>query len=111
LILLLAKWQVSDYRGAATVPQVLPNAKALIADKSHDSDWFRKALSDLDITPHIPGRKNHEMPRVASGSVQNDTLRIFPYSRHSLRSPRMSGMKTKRHFAAVAPMTAVRKSP
>jgi hypothetical protein len=36
--LLLAKWQVSDYRGAATVPQVLPNAKALIADKSHDSD-------------------------------------------------------------------------
>ena len=53
--------RISDYRGAATVLQTLPDAKVLIADKGYDSDWFRQALSDLDITPCIPGRKNRKV--------------------------------------------------
>jgi transposase len=62
LILLLTEGQVSDYRGAATVLQTLPDAEVLIADKGYDSNWFRQALSDLDITPCIPGRKNRKAP-------------------------------------------------
>jgi transposase len=62
LILLLTEGQVSDYRGAATVLQTLPDAEVLIADKGYDSNWFRQALSDLDITPCIPGRKNRKVP-------------------------------------------------
>jgi transposase len=58
LIFLITEGQVSDYRGAATVLRTLPDAKVLIADKGYGSDWFRQALSDLDITPCIPGRKN-----------------------------------------------------
>jgi transposase len=61
LILLLTEGQVSDYRGAATILQTLPDAEVLIADKGYDSDWFRQALSDLDITPCIPGRKNRKV--------------------------------------------------
>ena len=34
----------------------------MIADQRHDSDWFREALSGLDITPCIPGRKNRKVP-------------------------------------------------
>lgn len=62
MILLLTEGQVSDYRGAATVLTDLPNADALIADKGYDSDWFREALTDLKITPCIPGRANLKVP-------------------------------------------------
>jgi transposase len=62
LILLLTEGQVSDYRGAATVLPDLPDADVLIADKGHDSDWFREALTDLKITPCIPGRANRKAP-------------------------------------------------
>ncbi len=61
--MLLTEGQVSDYRGAATVLPVLPpDAAAMIADRGYDSDWFREALTDLDITPCIPGRKNRKVP-------------------------------------------------
>ena len=67
MILLLTEGQVSDYRGAATVlPDLpdadLPDADVLIADKGYDSDWFREALTDLEITPCIPGRANRKAP-------------------------------------------------
>jgi transposase len=54
--------RVSDYRGGATVLPALPDAETLIADKDYDSDWFRQALSDLKISPCIPGRKNRRAP-------------------------------------------------
>jgi putative transposase len=58
LILQLTEGQVSDYRGAAMVLSVLPpDATAMIADRGYVSDWFREALTDLDITPCIPNRK------------------------------------------------------
>jgi len=53
---------VSDYRGAATVLPALPEPNVLIADKGCDSDWFREALSDLDIRPCIPGRSSRKEP-------------------------------------------------
>ncbi len=34
----------------------------LIADKGYDSNWFRDALSELDIEPCIPGRSNRNAP-------------------------------------------------
>jgi hypothetical protein len=37
LILPLTEGQVSDHRGAATVPPDPPDADVLIADKGHDS--------------------------------------------------------------------------
>ena len=62
MILLLTEGQVSDYRGAATVLTDLPEADVLIADKGYDSDWFREALTFLEITPCIPGRTNRKAP-------------------------------------------------
>ena len=60
MILLLTEGQVSDYRGAATVLTDLPEADVLIADKGYDSDWFREALTFLEITPCIPVRTNRK---------------------------------------------------
>ena len=62
MILLLTEGQVSDYRGAAIVLPVLPDADTLIADRGYDSDWFRHALVDRGIEPCIPGRKNRKQP-------------------------------------------------
>jgi putative transposase len=62
LILLLTEGQVSDYRGAATVLPNLPAADRLIADKGYDrcAARFREALTELEITPCIPGRANRK---------------------------------------------------
>jgi hypothetical protein len=38
--MLLSEGEMSDYRGAALMLNVLPNAKALLADKGYDADWF-----------------------------------------------------------------------
>ena len=62
MILLLTEGQVSDYRGAATLLTDLPEADVLIADKGYESDWFREALTVLEITPCIPGRTNRKAP-------------------------------------------------
>ena len=62
LILLLTEGQVSDHRGAASILPALPPADILIADKRHDSDWFRQALMSLGIEPCIPGRNGRKKP-------------------------------------------------
>ena len=62
MILLLTEGQVSDYKGAATMLPVLPEAEILIADRGYDSDWFRAALESRDIEPCIPGRKGRRTP-------------------------------------------------
>lgn len=50
--------QVSDYIGAAALPDELPKAKWLLADRGHDADWYRDALQAKGITPCSPGRKS-----------------------------------------------------
>ena len=36
---------MSDYKGAALMLPALPKARALLADKGYDADWFRAALA------------------------------------------------------------------
>lgn len=38
--------QASDYTGAAALPSSLPDAEWLLADRGHDADWIREALTD-----------------------------------------------------------------
>jgi len=45
LVTLLLEGQMSDYKGAALMFNALPRAKAMIADKGYDGDWFRHALA------------------------------------------------------------------
>jgi putative transposase len=91
LILLPTEGQVSGYRGAATVLPVLPpDATAMIADRGYDSDWLREALSDLDITPCIPGRKKRKVP------VEYDTK---PYRQHNLVERMFGRLKDWRRVA------------
>jgi len=62
IILLLSEGQLSDYKGAALLVDVLPKAKVLLADKGYDADWFRQALTERGITPCIPPRTNRKIP-------------------------------------------------
>lgn len=66
--------QVSDYTGAATLPDNLPKARWLLGDRGCDADWFRGALLAKAIEPCIPGRKSRLQP------VKYDKHR---YRRHS----------------------------
>ncbi len=52
--LLLTAGQVSDYTGAAALLSSLNPAKALLADKGHDADWFRDALAERKVVACIP---------------------------------------------------------
>ena len=54
--------QASDYRGAATMFDALPEADAPIADKGYDSGRFRQALAGRGIASCIPGRANSKKP-------------------------------------------------
>ena len=60
--MLLSEGQMSDYKGAALLVDVLPKAKELLADRGYDSDWFRQALRARKITPCIPSRKTRKQP-------------------------------------------------
>ena len=53
---------MSDHRSARLVLSVLPSSSTLIADRGYDSNWFREALADKDITPCIPPTKNRKVP-------------------------------------------------
>jgi transposase len=53
---------MSDYKGAAQMLHAFPKAKALLADKGYDADWFRDALAQRKITACIPSRANRKVP-------------------------------------------------
>ena len=76
MILLLTEGQVSDYRGAATILPALPDAKVLIVDRGYDSNWFRDALSELEIEPCIPGRSNRKAPIPCNADLYKQRNRI-----------------------------------
>jgi transposase len=61
LILLLTEGQMSDYKGAALMLNVLPRAKELLGDKGYDADWFRQALTERGITACIPSKSNRKI--------------------------------------------------
>ena len=54
----------------------LPDANDLIADKGYDSDWFREALTDLEIEPCIPGRANRKAPILYDTALYKQRNRI-----------------------------------
>ncbi len=56
----LSEGQTSDYKGAALMLGALPQAKALLADRGYDADWFRKALIQRGISPCIPSKINRK---------------------------------------------------
>ena len=58
--LFLTAGQVSDHTGAAALLSSLPKAKALLADKGYDADWFRDALASKDIEVCIPPKSNRK---------------------------------------------------
>ena len=58
----LSAGQTSDYIGARAMLSSLPPAKALLADRGYDADWFRWALADRGIQPCIPSRKGRNFP-------------------------------------------------
>ena len=60
--MLLSEGQMSDYKGAALMIDALPRAKALLADRGYDADWFRAALTERGITPCIPSKVNRKVP-------------------------------------------------
>jgi transposase len=62
LVMLLSEGQMSDYKGAALMMEALPPAKAMLADRGYDADWFRDALTERGITPCIPSRSNRKVP-------------------------------------------------
>lgn len=61
-MLLLTKEQVSDFKGAATMPPAMSDAPELIADLGYDADWFRHTLPDRGTKPCIPGRAGRSRP-------------------------------------------------
>ena len=59
--MLLSEGQMSDYKGAALMIDAFPRAKALLADRGYDADWFRAALEQRGITPCIPSKTNRKV--------------------------------------------------
>ena len=78
LILLLSEGQMSDYKGAALMLNVLPRAKELLGDKGYDADWFRQALTERGITACIPSKSNRRQP------IEHD--RILYRQRHKIEN-------------------------
>lgn len=60
--MLLSEGQMSDYKGAALMIYALPRAKALLAGRGYDADWFRAALTGRGIAPCIPSKVNRKVP-------------------------------------------------
>lgn len=74
--------------------KALPKAKAMLADKGYDADWFRQALADRRITACIPSKANRKVPiphdavlykqRHKIENMFRKTQRLASYS-HSIR--------------------------
>ncbi|WP_247654165.1 MULTISPECIES: transposase [Microvirga] len=62
IILLLSEGQLSDHKGAQLILETLTSGATLIADRGYDSNWFRAALVEKDITPCTPPTKNRKVP-------------------------------------------------
>jgi transposase len=60
--MLLTEGQTSDHKGARLMLDVLPEAKAMIADRGYDSNWFRTALKERGTEPCIPPTKSRKTP-------------------------------------------------
>ena len=60
--MLLSEGQMSDSKGAALMIDALPRAKALLADRGYDADWFRAALHARGIAACIPSKANRKVP-------------------------------------------------
>lgn len=60
--MLLSEGQMSDYKGAALMIDAFPRAKALLADRGYDADWFRTALDARGIAACIPSKANRKVP-------------------------------------------------
>ena len=53
---------MSDHKGALLILDALPPAKALLADRGYDSNWFRKALAQRGCKPCIPSTASRKIP-------------------------------------------------
>jgi transposase len=53
---------MSDHKGARLVLEALPSGSTLIADRGYDSNWFRDALAERNITPCIPATESRKTP-------------------------------------------------
>ncbi len=78
LILLLTEGQMSDYKGAALMLNVLPRAKELLGDKGYDADWYRKALTERGTTVCIPSKSNRKI------QIEHD--RVLYRERHKIEN-------------------------
>jgi transposase len=58
--MLLTEGQMSDHKGARLMFKALPEAKAMIADRGYDSDWFREALAARGTEPCIPPTRSRK---------------------------------------------------
>lgn len=54
----LTAGNISDFDGARSLVERLPQARELLADRGYDADWFRDTLKAMGITPCIPPKKN-----------------------------------------------------
>mgnify|MGYP007120792082 CR=1 FL=1 len=61
MIMLLSEGQMSDYKGAALMVEVLPKARVMLGDRGYDADWFRAALTKRGIAPCIPSKANRKV--------------------------------------------------
>jgi len=57
----LSAGQTSDYIGARVLLSSFPQAKALLADRGYDADWFRNGLIGMGISPCIPSRAGRKV--------------------------------------------------
>ncbi len=91
LKLFMTAGQVSDDTGAAALPDSLPAAEWMLADRDHDADWFRDALQDKGIRPLHPrpevARQGRPIRQAALSSPKPD--------RDQVRSPQ--GLAPRRH--------------
>ena len=60
--MLLSEGQMSDFKGAALMLDVLPKARVLLDDKGYDADWFREALNNRKIQACIPSKSHRTVP-------------------------------------------------
>ena len=60
--MLLSEGQMSDYKGAGLMIDAFPRAKALLADRGYDVDWFRAALKKRGIAACIASKTNRKVP-------------------------------------------------